>query len=64
MLDKVTFDEHENVLKRYRRGDISYIFTKLDSLKSLILYSVAGSMQSYKMPLRPLYFLLTVFIQS
>ena len=46
MLDKVTFDKHANVLKRYRRGDISYIFTKLDSLKSLILYSVAGSMQS------------------
>ena len=28
MLDKVTFDEHVNVLEKYCTGDISYTFTK------------------------------------
>ena len=28
MLGKVTFDEHENVLERYWKGDVSQTFTK------------------------------------
>ena len=28
MLGKVTLDDHVNALERYRKGDISYTFTK------------------------------------
>ena len=28
MLGKVTFDDHTNAFERYRKGDVSYTFTK------------------------------------